>query len=763
MNNIKLRSMLLSVVAAMAAALPAAYAQGTGFQVEEATISDVHRAIQEGQVTCRGIVEQYVARARAYNGVCTALVTKDGKDVPAVKGAIRAGAPIRFPTKTVHVSKVLPDIDRYQGLPIEYGRMETTLSDPSVYQQFGMRVGNPNAGQLNALETLNLRGERSVSCKAQCDLHPSKGPLPASCPKACDAFRAQPDALERASELDERYGRNPDLRAMPMYCIVFTWKNWYDAKDMRATGGNDVNFAFDAPKYDHPDIADLREKGAISFAITTASSTGVSAPGPSKPNSIIPSNNFQDAAWMGQPCNPYDTERTPRGTSNGSGVSVAANLAMCSICEQTSASCKGPASRNNVVNLLTTKGILMDGGVGYSDSGDRAGIHCRTVTDAVKVLDSIKGFNSRDLFTAQPKRLIPEQPYTSFLVEEKDLASKPLQGMKIGVVREFMVKHVKNDEAISDQIDAEIKTVLRDRLGAQLLESADPLYGDDPNVPNMKYTFQDAFREILPHTVPELFWLTDDKGELKYAVPGWDVRTHDYLVALSLGKAPLSEKITLRTIAGNNYGDPLGVFQINRYLAERGDERVGDWKAWIENSRWKSDAQRASSENALARKDPRAEAGSIPYLQMQQVLRMIVWKVMYENGIDAFVNPENTLPPMKLGGATEPEVLGRGSASCCQRFTALLGGPEMEVPAGYVRTIYESKFQLSADGKRYEPATGTVKSELPYPMPISLMIWAGPGNDPEVIKVASAYEAATHHRVPPPAFGPLKPARMTKR
>jgi hypothetical protein len=35
------------------------------------------------------------------------------------------------------------------------------------------------------------------------------------------------------------------------------------------------------------------------------------------------------------------------------------------------------------------------------------------------------------------------------------------------------------------------------------------------------------------------------------------------------------------------------------------------------------------------------------------------------------------------------------------------------------------------------------------------MFWAGPGNDPEVIKVASAYEAATHHRVPPPAFGPL--------
>jgi len=41
-------------------------------------------------------------------------------------------------------------------------------------------------------------------------------------------------------------------------------KNWYDAKDIRSMGGNDVNFAMDAPKYDSADIALLREKGAQS-------------------------------------------------------------------------------------------------------------------------------------------------------------------------------------------------------------------------------------------------------------------------------------------------------------------------------------------------------------------------------------------------------------------------------------------------------------------------------------------------------------------
>ena len=38
---------------------------------------------------------------------------------------------------------VFPDLDQYQGLPLEYGRMETTVSDPSVWQQMGMRVGIP--------------------------------------------------------------------------------------------------------------------------------------------------------------------------------------------------------------------------------------------------------------------------------------------------------------------------------------------------------------------------------------------------------------------------------------------------------------------------------------------------------------------------------------------------------------------------------------------------------------------------------------------
>jgi hypothetical protein len=138
-------------------------AQPPRFRLEEATIAGVHRAIQSRQITCRGLVQAYLDRAKAYNGVSNRLVTRDGASIPQVPGTVRAGTPLMFPIETVAISTLLPNFDQYRGPPIEFGRMEPTASDPSVQQQYGMTVGVPNAGQINALGTINLRGERSVT------------------------------------------------------------------------------------------------------------------------------------------------------------------------------------------------------------------------------------------------------------------------------------------------------------------------------------------------------------------------------------------------------------------------------------------------------------------------------------------------------------------------------------------------------------------------------------------------------------------------
>ena len=175
------RASRLTRIATLGVLLAGLSAPAFAFQVEETSIASIQAAIQDGSTTCQQVAQAYINRAKAYNGICTALVTADGKPVPSMLGTVRAGSPLKFPTETVAVSKLLPNLDKYKGIPLEYGRMEPTASDPKVVQQYGMIVGLPDAGQLNALGTLNIRGERSVTCQGAFDAPPGK-PLPANAP-----------------------------------------------------------------------------------------------------------------------------------------------------------------------------------------------------------------------------------------------------------------------------------------------------------------------------------------------------------------------------------------------------------------------------------------------------------------------------------------------------------------------------------------------------------------------------------------------------
>ena len=757
---------LFLLLPAIAAAQPGT-SSSEPFRIEEATIEGIHRAIQDGRISCQGLVQAHIDRAGAYNGACTQLVTLDGAPVAPADGPVRAGSAVGFPASTIPVSSILPDFDRYAGMPLDLGRMEPTVSDPTVPAQYGMVAGVPNAGQVNALSTLNLRGERSVTCQGECDAHPSTGELPADCPAACEAFRQYPDAVERAVALDAQYGADPDLDRLPMYCIPLAFKDVYDTKDMRTTTAADIDFAMDAPPADATIVELLRAKGAIVYAKANATefNGGIGNPG----GPAVPTARYlgysERSTWGGQACNPYDTERSPRGSSSGSGVAVAANLATCAFCEQTGGSCKGPASRNAVVSLLTTKGLIPYGGaVGSNPLVDRAGLNCRTVKDAARVLDALRDselgyFDPRDVYTAVPEALVSAEPYAGFVVDEvpeegsDDPGDKPLAGMRIGIVREYMVKHTLNDAAISDRIDTEIKTVLRDRLGASLVESVDPLHPDDPAVPDMEYTFRDALAELLPIHMPEYFSTTTADGALEFAVQGHDVTSKRYLVQLAEGGAPLSPRINLRRVTLSPPSRSFA-FHIDQYLARRGDARVTDMASLDANTKYFSAAAEAGSANWAVLDDIRS-AGNIERMQMRAVLQLALAKVMRENRLDVLVNPENTLPHQKVGGPSEPSVNGRGASGSTQTITALIGVPEIVVPAGFNDVVYEPRFVLNAAGDRYDAVPGYERSVLETPLPISMMFWAGPGDEATVLKAASAYEAATRHRMPPPDFGPL--------
>ena len=66
------------------------------------------------------------------------------------------------------------------------------------------------------------------------------GPLPPGALPVCEMFRHYSDALERATELDAQYGSNSPLDEMPMYGVVFSFKDPFDTKDMRTTAGGDA-------------------------------------------------------------------------------------------------------------------------------------------------------------------------------------------------------------------------------------------------------------------------------------------------------------------------------------------------------------------------------------------------------------------------------------------------------------------------------------------------------------------------------------------
>src|SRR5690242_2196974 len=490
------------------------------FRVEEATIEELHDAIRAGRTNCVDVVEQYIARARAYNGVASLLVTEDGAPVPEAVGAVRGGTPLAFPTETVPAATIFPDLAKYQGPPLEFGRMEPTASDPSVKQQYGMIVGKPGNTQLNALAALNIRGERSVVCRGDYDRHPSEGPLPEGAPAVCEMFRHYPDALERAAELDAQYGRNPPLDELPMYGVVFSFKDPFDTKDMRTTGGGDAAYDIDFPARDHILVEQLRDKGAIIFAKAVCTEYNGRAGNPGgrhRPDKVLPSVlGYQRSSWGGNPSNVYDTTRAASlGSSSGSAVSVSANLVMASLGEETRASTRGPANHNSCALILPHKAMLgFDGGaIGADIYCDRSGIICRTLGDCARVLDALRNddgfyYDPRDVYTTVPRSAV----LPSYNAHATAAAS--LRGMRIGIVRESMLVRPgeKSTVPITTAAAAEIKAVLGDKLGATLVESGDPLWERDRDLEQMKPDFRAGLARLVPMFMPDILFRLGPDG-----------------------------------------------------------------------------------------------------------------------------------------------------------------------------------------------------------------------------------------------------------
>ncbi|HEU5194044.1 MAG TPA: amidase family protein [Methylomirabilota bacterium] len=764
------------------------------FRLEEATIDELHAAIQAGAISCVQVVERYLERARAYNGVASRLVTADGRPVAAVTGAVRAGAPLVFPRETVAASTFFPDLDKYKGAPLELGRMEATASDPTVQQQYGMIAGIPNGRGLNALATLNIRGERSVTCRGDFDLHPSKGPLPKGAPPMCEMFRHYPDALERAAELDAEYGRRPDLEKLPMYGVVFSFKDPFDTKDMRSTAGGDAAYDIDFPARDHVLVEQLRDKGAIIYAkavLTEYNGRAGNPGGRNRPSAVLPSTlGYQRSSWGGNPANPYDTTRSASlGSSSGSGVSVSANLVMASLGEETRASTRGPANHNAVALILPHKAMLgfVGGAIGADIYCDRTGILCRTLRDCARVLDALQDpvrgyYDPRDPFTTVPRSSILSTRYASHAATPGTAGT--LAGMRLGVIRESMVhpRDSLTEVPIVTAAAAEIKAVLGGRLGATLVESSDPLWTPDPECEAMKVDFRRALARLVPLFMPDLLFRLGPDGQPVFKefaaaieptqfLPGrvfgtGTVKPIDYCVELAEGRIEPPVNLDIATIQEQELA-PTFRFQVPQYLTRRAEdwkargfrETLTDFAQLNARSKFWGDDGRAAFKNWEEVADPRnpldGRQGVNERIMLREMLRRVDMMVILENRLDALVRLHTPWPPGVIGGAHQP----RGGPSNLSResfYGPNAGLTEVLVPAGYVTTVYDPVFALTPDATRYVPTPSRTPTTIPAPgLPFSLVFRCEPGKEDVVLKIASAYEAASRRRVPAPAFGPL--------
>ena len=481
-----------------------------------------------------------------------------------------------------------------------------------------------------------------------------------------------------------------------MYGVVFSFKDSFDTKDMRSTGGGDAAYDIDFPSRDHVLVAQLRNKGAIIFAkaVNTEYNGRAGDPGGRhRPAQVLPSTlGYQRSTWGGNPANPYDTTRSASlGSSSGSALSVSTNMVMASLGEETRASCRGPSNHNAVALILPHKAMLgFDGGaIGADIYCDRSGIHCRTIGDCAIVLDALKDpdhgyYDPRDPFTTVPRSSVLSTPYA----KHARMSGNPgaLRGMRLGIIRESMIYPAgsRTEEPIVSAAAKEIKSVLGERLGAELVESSHPRWQRDPEIEAMTLDFGKALARLVPVFMPDLLFRLGRDGEPVFKefaaavvptefMPGQvfgngTMQPIDYCVALAEGRIAPPVNLDLGTIQQQELSQHVPLSHLSvpdaacRGLEGGGfTETLTDWRALNARSKFWGDDQRAAFRNWEEVADPRnphgQRQGVNERIMLRELLRRVDMMVILENRLDALVRLHTPWAPGLIGGAYQHDIV----------------------------------------------------------------------------------------------------------
>lgn len=260
-----------------------------------------------------------------------------------------------------------------------------------------------------------------------------------------------PQAKAQAAALDAE--RESGTLRGPLHGIPLIVKDNIDTAQMPTTGGCRALAAMQPPD-DAFVVTQLRQAGAI----------------------ILGKANLHELACSGetisglggQTCNPYNLDYTPGGSSGGTAVAIAANLATAGLGSDTINSVRSPASACNIVGLRPTAGLISrDGLIPVALSQDAIGPMGRTVTDVAVLLDAIAIDDPNDPMTARSAGR-QNSGYQAALSKE-DLKDNGLSGRRLGIIRSLFGQDAHH-QGVNKLMDNAFSTL--GELGAHCIEIA---------------------------------------------------------------------------------------------------------------------------------------------------------------------------------------------------------------------------------------------------------------------------------------------------
>lgn len=280
-------------------------------------------------------------------------------------------------------------------------------------------------------------------------------------PRLRAIIEINPDAVEIARSLDAEWQLSGPRG--PLHGIPVVLKANIDTADQMYTSAGSLALAEHAPPTDAFLVKRLRDAGTVILGKSNLSEWA----------------NFRStrssSGWSsvgGQTRNPYDTARSPCGSSSGSAVAVAANLTVLAIGTETDGSIICPAGINGVVGIKPTLGLVSRSGiVPIAHSQDTAGPIARSVRDAAMLLTAMTGIDVDDNATTDAEI---HHDYSS------NLTADGLRKKRIGVIRSYRGAGSNPDvEAI---LESSIES-----LKASGAEIVDPVDYESANMHDLEY------------------------------------------------------------------------------------------------------------------------------------------------------------------------------------------------------------------------------------------------------------------------------------